>query len=359
MPLETESQFEKFDNTIAKISDDINSGKISYANIYEELKNQLRENVSTVYEEWKNSKFDPSFKFKLYDDFDDIIEKTLLHSAIDCTKEAACVPLVQYLLEKKADPNIRDSYNQTPLSSALYAREDKNKQVVKLLLDAGADQNAVDNDATYRRTPLSIACKGVREGFSIETIKLLLERGVNINDVVDNKGNIILHQLVEQSFSIPEKATTLQAQTSKLIKIVIEYGANIYANDNSSSSYTPEKLIANQLRGHIIYDKKFVASIQEFLKEQKKSVEYHHKLFEVVEQYQDLRSLTDIITENGPTSIRGIQVCSKAVPQALGIPGIKLVVMVDGEFKQEFSQGTGYPVISVEVGSLRRCLEII
>lgn len=88
-----ESQFEKFNNTIAKISDSIDSGKVSSTEIYEEIKNQLRESLSTVYEEWENSQFDPSFKFKLSGGLYDITETTLLHSAIDCReKESAYIP---------------------------------------------------------------------------------------------------------------------------------------------------------------------------------------------------------------------------------------------------------------------------
>ncbi|MCA4774450.1 hypothetical protein [Wolbachia endosymbiont of Mansonella perstans] len=50
-----ESQFEKFDGIIAEISDNIGSGSVDSTGIYEEIKNQLRKNLSTVYEEWKNS----------------------------------------------------------------------------------------------------------------------------------------------------------------------------------------------------------------------------------------------------------------------------------------------------------------
>lgn len=60
-----ESQFEKFDSILAKISDKIDSGECSSTGIYDEIKNQLRENFSTIYEEWKKSNFNPSFKFKL------------------------------------------------------------------------------------------------------------------------------------------------------------------------------------------------------------------------------------------------------------------------------------------------------
>ncbi|MBV2146505.1 MAG: hypothetical protein KTM48_07645, partial [Wolbachia endosymbiont of Pissodes strobi] len=77
-----ESQFKEFNNIIAKISDNINSGRVGHAEIYEEIKNQLRENLSTIYEEWGSSQFDPSFKFKLSGGLYGTTETTLLHSAI-------------------------------------------------------------------------------------------------------------------------------------------------------------------------------------------------------------------------------------------------------------------------------------
>ncbi|MCA4774451.1 ankyrin repeat domain-containing protein [Wolbachia endosymbiont of Mansonella perstans] len=45
------------------------------------------------------------------------------------------------------------------MHSAIYIEGDKNEEVVKLLLDAGADPNAVNNDAIASRTPLSMACR--------------------------------------------------------------------------------------------------------------------------------------------------------------------------------------------------------
>ncbi|WP_353275534.1 hypothetical protein [Wolbachia endosymbiont (group A) of Pipizella viduata] len=96
-----ESQLKKFRNIFARISNNIDSGKVSYTGIYEEIKNQLRENFSTVYEEWKNSNFNPSFKFKLYSSLNRVKETTLLHRAIECReKEPACILLIQCLLEK-------------------------------------------------------------------------------------------------------------------------------------------------------------------------------------------------------------------------------------------------------------------
>ncbi|QOD38316.1 ankyrin repeat domain-containing protein [Candidatus Wolbachia massiliensis] len=288
-----ESQLKKFDSIIAKISDNINSGKVGPTEIYEEIKNQLRENLSTVYEEWENSQFDPSFVFKLSGGLYGTTETTLLHSAIDCREEAACVLLVQCLLEEGADSNARDSYYQTPLCRAIYTPEDKNKEVVKLLLDAGADPNAMDDDAPNSRTPLSIACRYSDESLNVEAAKLLLEKGANVNEVVDNRGNTLLHQLIRQSFDVSDRTPTLKKQLPGLIKLLTKYGVNIYACNNEGM--TPEGWIDNQFHGHHISDKKFVTSVQKFLEKQKGLIEYHRKLFKVVEQDKDLRSLSNII----------------------------------------------------------------
>ncbi|MGL9717506.1 MAG: ankyrin repeat domain-containing protein [Wolbachia sp.] len=346
-----ESQDKKFSDVLARISNSIDSreNKGSHTEIYEEIKNQLRENLSTVYEKWKNSNFDPSFRFKLYNSCNRIIETTLLHSAIDCReKESACIPLIQCLLEKGADLNIRDSYNGTPLGNAVYTKGDKNKEVVKLLLDAGADPNAMNNDATGSRTILSIAFRYSDESLDVEVAKLLLESGANVNEVVDNRGNTVLHQLVRQSFYVSDRTPTLQKQLPDLIELLIKYGANIYAQN--TGFYTPESNIENQPR--TVRDKEFVTSVRKFLERQKDSIEYHRKLLELVDKNEDLELLVSIIRGNGLISTRGIQVCSQVIPQILGISGIKLAVkdtIVEGEIEQEFSQG---PVIEIE-GSLK------
>ncbi|WP_368666785.1 ankyrin repeat domain-containing protein [Wolbachia endosymbiont of Mansonella ozzardi] len=61
------------------------------------------------------------------------------------------------------------------MHSAICTEGDKNKEVVKLLLDAGADPNAVNNDATTSRTPLFMACRYSNESLNAESAKLLLE----------------------------------------------------------------------------------------------------------------------------------------------------------------------------------------
>lgn len=118
MAPQDKSQFKKFDNILARISDAIDSGKGDSIEIYDEIKNQLREELNNVYEEWKNSEFNPNFRFKLDDGYE--VETTLLHIAIQCRKSAACAPLVQCLLDQGADPNVQDSpYSSFTLTCVL------------------------------------------------------------------------------------------------------------------------------------------------------------------------------------------------------------------------------------------------
>jgi ankyrin repeat protein len=75
---------------------------------------------------------------------------------------------VQLLLEAGADPNIRNDAGATAL---LWAVDDRDK--TRLLLQAGADANARSNDG---RTPLLSATSRVG---SAEVVKLLLDHGAN------------------------------------------------------------------------------------------------------------------------------------------------------------------------------------
>ncbi|MDG7057599.1 MAG: hypothetical protein LKM43_05710 [Wolbachia endosymbiont of Penenirmus auritus] len=97
-------------------------------------------------------------------------------------------------------------------------------------------------------------------------------------------------------------------------------------------------------------------SIEQFLEAQESSREYHGKLLELLEQTKDLKFLTEMIKENGVMSVKGIQVCSQAIPEILGISGIEIVVkgtIVEGEIEKEFSHGTGWPIVDVEGNPLK------
>ncbi len=85
-------------------------------------------------------------------------------------------PIVEALLKNKADPNIRDpDTDLTPLIGAISSAE-----LVKMLLDAGADANAAsrrDGDLLMGMTPLIVAAG---EGFE-DVVRLLLGKGADVN----------------------------------------------------------------------------------------------------------------------------------------------------------------------------------
>ena len=93
-----------------------------------------------------------------------------LQVAASCKKvELSCI---EQLLQKGADVNYKSKSNG--FTSLHYATSSGSVDVVKLLLDKGADINALDNKGT---TPLMLAVKNN----SLPIAKLLLERGADVN----------------------------------------------------------------------------------------------------------------------------------------------------------------------------------
>src|SRR6478609_4822423 len=129
------------------------------------------------------------------DDSDNVLINAAFYASLDCMK---------LLLKRKASPNLKNKYGQTPL---MYCTHDAGK--MKLLLQYGADINAKSNSGN---TPLLIACIGARHYKNIKwlinegadplvknyggetalmhaaqfgdtvTIHLLLSKGVNVNE---------------------------------------------------------------------------------------------------------------------------------------------------------------------------------
>jgi serine/threonine protein kinase/ankyrin repeat protein len=83
---------------------------------------------------------------------------------------------VRILLEKGADPNIRDSEGRNALMVMSLEKRSENavELIAETLLNAGCDINAADNKG---RSPLMYAAIFERPG----VVKLLLKRGANIN----------------------------------------------------------------------------------------------------------------------------------------------------------------------------------
>ncbi|MDR2377207.1 MAG: ankyrin repeat domain-containing protein [Puniceicoccales bacterium] len=108
---------------------------------------------------------------------------------------------VRALLEKGANPNATNNWDETPLHYVVWPEVcsscvsisaenvERSLTILRLLLDKGADINALEND---RRTPLQVAV-GRGNG---EIIRLLLKEGAAF-DVRDEQGKTPLHMAVE------------------------------------------------------------------------------------------------------------------------------------------------------------------
>ncbi len=111
------------------------------------------------------------------------------------------IKIIQWLLDRGANLNVRDDYEQTPLHLATRYERD---EVAKALLDRGANLNVQDD---FGFTPLHYAARNC----NYEIVKVLLELGADAN-IKDNKN----------------KKPFRYATDSELIKLLKSYTASWY-----------------------------------------------------------------------------------------------------------------------------------
>jgi hypothetical protein len=99
--------------------------------------------------------------------------RSLLHLAV-CSQHA--VEVTRILLEKGADVNAVDDKWKTALHMAADNQNGVSTEVIKFLVENGADVNVTDDQ---NRTALHFAVKN-KKGASVEVIRFLLENGANI-----------------------------------------------------------------------------------------------------------------------------------------------------------------------------------
>jgi ankyrin repeat protein len=134
---------------------------------------------------------------------------------------------VQEFLSAGADVNIQGRNDYTPLMMAL---DDDNRDVVILLLEAGADVNACTEKGI---TPLRIA---VLTRDNLEIIRLLLDAGADVN-AGDNTGTTPLMIALQREFNID------------VVNLLLDSGADVMARDNRGRC--PEDLVS-YFEGHEI-----------------------------------------------------------------------------------------------------------
>jgi ankyrin repeat protein len=121
--------------------------------------------------------------------------ETALFRTIDVNNYKAA----ELLLKHGANPNIKEtSQDWSALQCAAYYG---NLSMVKLLLDNGADVNAVGK---YDQTPLHWSMRAITWNNQKEIVELLIKRGVNINHV-DTDGRTALQMADKRSAEgVPE-----------------------------------------------------------------------------------------------------------------------------------------------------------
>lgn len=120
--------------------------------------------------------------------------QTVLHVAA----RYADPDMVALLLKLGADPNALNWTGETPLGRAMYNQNPANALAnATLLLDAGSDVNGYDEEGRSLSpkgiTPVAIACfsDGTR---SLDVVKLLVDRGANIRaQLTDEDGRMAIH----------------------------------------------------------------------------------------------------------------------------------------------------------------------
>jgi len=132
---------------------------------------------------------------------------SLLHRAV----YHGYLKLIQLLIDIGADVNIRDKDNFTPLHSIIDGNQNNWFECIELLLKNKADVNTKHcwQESGCQETPLITA---VRNEVYIEVIKLLLEHGADVN-IVDSDGDKAINYAYDHNLK-------------DVIKLLEEYGAN-------------------------------------------------------------------------------------------------------------------------------------
>ena len=149
-------------------------------------------------------------------------DDTCLHVAMHAGRS----DVVRLLLERGADPNARNSLMCTPLHSALY---DFYGTATKVLLEHGADVNARN---CQDMTPLHVHCFS-HNSFESDLLKALLEAGADVN---------LVHRFGVSALQDAERTRGFDARTLMIRHVVSlqEAGFDI-SNENLKSIFEFEE----------------------------------------------------------------------------------------------------------------------
>lgn len=149
-----------------------------------------------------------------------MISPSIVNEAFQATERGDAAALSELLT---SEPSLAGEENEDGLTLLGYAAHFGSPQAVLVLLDAGADVNAVSHSRIAyipSNTALHAAIAGKR---NLEVIRLLLERGAR-TDLRDSNGQTCLH------------SAAYHADSVEIILMLIDRGANPGTKDKNGAT---------------------------------------------------------------------------------------------------------------------------
>jgi len=141
-----------------------------------------------------------------------VVDKATKMTGLDYATENGNRDMINVLLSAGAGPNIANARGETPL---MFLRENVTAEVVRDLLSAGAEVNARDESGSTAL--ITLAASG-----SFEAVKQLLDAGAKI-DAQDDNGNTVL-------------MSAAQNEDTRLLQHLIKAGINVNAKNSDGVS---------------------------------------------------------------------------------------------------------------------------
>ena len=247
---------------------------------------------------------------------------SLLNSQLLEAVSSRNIDEINYIIDRGADIDTRDKYGGTPIHNALESSvtrqlrnidewsedgisETSNVDIVKILLDRGADIEAKNN---VGNTPL-IEAASIGD---IDSLKALLNRGADI-EAKNNDGNTSL----------------IEAKTVDILKVLIDRGADIEAKNNDGNTPLVEAAMYGQVERvkNLIF--RGASKIEAF---NKKGPDWKIEILELIRpsEYEELRGEISMLTSTMEEQLSAMRTEVSNMTSKMSI--------VDGKIRNDLSK---------------------